>query len=413
MFSPFTSTIASETPSQRYDRDSTACSPTCSDKSSENDDELLVSLFEQPKLRHSPHRNHGRGNRPFPYTRSKSRWRKRPNDELKHLRFQVIELENLIATLTHSESRMRLLTNYPTAVNDDQLQALRSLREESHNRKLKAALDENRKLRAMVASHYQVAQCLQAAVDDQIRVRARKLVWPTSAAASDKLIFALLDEEKERQYAVLDQVLEESGISQVFHPMYSSLQLDRPGKRVSFQHNEVRMLPFGVSTVAQSLRHCLSYGSRVGPSKHCREIHMYDKYFHAVTVDKVELPGSQPTEVNSKVLQLCVTKPENTVVMWSGYVEYKGSNFIRLLEKTWIVMESIPLEKMGMVTTGGNTHGTLMRVVVRLTPVETECGMQKTEDIEEMANVVINTYQRNGQRMFQAMLEQMRDTTRT
>ncbi|ETN09014.1 hypothetical protein PPTG_11079 [Phytophthora nicotianae INRA-310] len=61
---------------------------------------------------------------------------------------------------------------------------------------------------------------------------------------------------------------------------------------------------------------------------------------------------------------------------------------------------------------GGRTDGTLMRVVVRLTPVETELDPQKPEDIEEMTNVVVGTYQRHGQRMYQAMLEQLSDCMR-
>ncbi|KAG3026164.1 hypothetical protein PC128_g17237 [Phytophthora cactorum] len=372
--------------------------------SSEADSDLFLSLFEQPKPSYSPSGASDRGGRPFPYTRSKTRWRKRPNDELKYLRAKIAELESIVTALDHSHSQPRLLG----CGNVCQAQVLHTLGEESHTKKLKAALNENRKLRAMVASRFQLARSLQAAIDEQVRLRAGKVSWPISAAASDALIFALLDEEKERQFAMLDTVLEESGIARVFHSLYSSLQLQHSGNGLSFQHNEVRMLPFAVEDVARSLRHCLSYGSRVGPTKHCRNIRMYDKYFHAVTVDKVILPETQATEVNSRVVQLCVTRPESTVVTWSGYVEYKGSNFIRLLEKTWIVMEAIPLEKLGMVSMGERTHGTLMRVVVRLTPVETEIDLQKTEEVEAMANVVVSTYQRNGQRMFQAMLEYLR-----
>lgn len=94
--------------------------------------------------------------------------------------------------------------------------------------------------------------------------------------------------------------------------------------------------------------------------------------------------------------------------MWSGYAEYSGSKFIRLLEKTYISLEPIPMEKLD-VHTGRKVPGTLMRLAVRLTPVETEYDMQKPEDIEEMADVVVRTYQRKGQRTFQAMLEQLKE----
>ncbi|ETI46926.1 hypothetical protein F441_08711 [Phytophthora nicotianae CJ01A1] len=380
--------------------------PSCSssttnpDGSSDTDSDLFLSLFDQPSPGYSPTAD--RGGRPYPYTRSKTRWRKRPNDELKYLRGQVVELESLRAALSHSDSRPRRIVN--------QSQVLHTLCEENHANKLQAALNENRKLRAMVASNYHLARSLQAAIDEQLRLRAGKISWPNSTAASDELIFALLDEEKDRQFAMLDKVLEDSGIARVFHSLFSSLQLQHSENGLVFQHNEVRLLPFSVTDVARSLRHCLSYGSRVGPTKHCRNIQMYDKYFHAVTVDKVELPETQATEVNSRVVQLCVARPENTVVTWSGYVEYKGSKVIRLLEKTWIVMEAIPLGKLGMLAMGERTHGTLMRVVVRLTPVETEYDLKKIRDVEEMANVVVSTYQRNGQRMLQAMLEYLRDS---
>ncbi|KAG3026174.1 hypothetical protein PC121_g136 [Phytophthora cactorum] len=349
-----------------------------------------------------------REGRPFPYTRSKTRWRKRPSDELKYLKAQVAELEKLLAALSHSDARPRLLNNVETT-SDSQAEMLRKLHQESHVNKLKAAMKENQNLRAMLVRKFHLARSLQFAINEQVRLGVRKISWPTRDGASDQLVFALLDEEKERQYAVLDEVLEESGMARIYHPSYSRLLLQKNGKTVSFQHNEVRMLPFAVSDVTRSLRHSLSFGARVGPTKHCRDIRMYDNYFHAVTADSVKLPGSQPAEVNSRVLQLCVTQPERTVVTWSGYVEYNGARFVRLLEKTWVVLKSIPMEKLGMPTTGDRTHGTLMRVVVRLTPVETELDPQKPEDILEMANIVVSTYQRHGQRMYQAMLEQLSD----
>ncbi|ETL93433.1 hypothetical protein L917_08392 [Phytophthora nicotianae] len=354
--------------------------------------------------------DYDREGRPFPYTRSKTRWRKRPSDELKYLKAQVVELEKLLAALSHSDSRPRLLNSGEPS--DNQAEMLRKLHRESQVNKLKAAMKENQHLRAMLVRKFHLARSLQSAINEQIRLGVRKIPWPTRDGASNELVFALLDEEKERQFAVLDEVLEQSGMARIYHPSYSRLLLHQSGKTVSFQHNEVRMLPFAVSDVAQSLRYALSFGARVGPTKHCRDIRMYDNYFHAVTADSVKLPNAQSAEVNSRVLQLCVVQPERTVVTWSGYVEYNGAKFVRLLEKTWIVLEPVPMDTLGMPAMRGRTDGTLMRVVVRLTPVETELDPQKPEDIEEMANVVVGTYQRHGQRMYQAMLEQLSDCMR-
>ncbi|KAG7383662.1 hypothetical protein PHYPSEUDO_003466 [Phytophthora pseudosyringae] len=353
--------------------------------------------------------SYDREGRPFPYTRSKTRWRKRPGDEVKFLKAQVVELEKVLAALRHSDARPRLLNHSETPSSAGML---RRLRRESHGGQLEAARKENQNLRAMLVRKFHLARSLQSAIDEQVRLGGCNISWPTRAGASNELVFALLDDEKERQYAALDSVLDECGLTQINHQFFSRLRLQRTGRGVSFQHNEVRMLPFSVDDVARSLRHSLSFGARVGPTKHCRDIRMYDQYFHAITADSVNLPDAQPAEVTSRVLQLCVTQPERTVVTWSSYTEYNGSKFIRLLEKTWVVMEPTPLEELGVVSMGGRTHGTLMRVVVRLTPVETELDPQQPEDVVEMASIVINTYQRHGQRMYQAMLEQLSDCMR-
>ncbi|KAG6619554.1 Retinol dehydrogenase 14 [Phytophthora cinnamomi] len=283
--------------------------------------------------------------RPFPYTRSKTRWRKRPTDELKYLRSQVAELEKLLASLNCADGRTKLLGSGEDAGTANQ--TLRKLREESHRKKLKAGLAENRRLRSMILTQFQVANALQTVIDDHRKLRTQKMSWPSQADVSDRIIFSLLDGEKEHQYA---------------------------------DHNEVRMLPFQVADVARSLRNCLSHGS----------------------------PDAELADVKSRVLQLCIPQGERTVVVWSGYAEYSGSKFIRLLEKTYISLEAIPMEKLGMFTMGGRSPGTMMRLAVRLTPVETEYDVQKSEDFEEMADVVVRTYQRTGQRMFQAMLEQLK-----
>ncbi|KAE9015604.1 hypothetical protein PR003_g15577 [Phytophthora rubi] len=373
----------------------------------ESDNEVLMHLFNQPGAGTSPTSERvDRGGRPFPYTRSKTRWRKRPTDELKYLRSQVAELEKLLARLSCTDGRAKLLGNSEDAGTAHE--TLRKLREESHVKKMKKGVAENRRLRSMILTQFQVANALQTAIDEHRRLRAQKMSWPSKGDVSDNVIFSLLDDEKEHQYADVDRVLEECGIAQICYPLYSRLVLHRDENTVSFHHNEVRMLPFAMEDVARSLRNCLSHGSRVGPAKHCRHFESFGKYFHATTADSFNMPDDEQAEVKTRLLQLCVPQTERTVVVWSGYAEYSGSKFIRMLEKTYISLEAIPIEKLGMFTLGGRPPGTLMRVAVRLTPVETEYDVQKPEDIEEMADVVVRTYQRKGQRMFQAMLEQLK-----
>ncbi|CAI5739456.1 unnamed protein product [Peronospora destructor] len=69
-----------------------------------------------------------------------------------------------------------------------------------------------------------------------MRLQARKVCWPSSAATSDELVFALLDEEKELQYAATDKVLDEGGISRIYHPQISELVFQNDKNGVSFQH---------------------------------------------------------------------------------------------------------------------------------------------------------------------------------
>ncbi|CAI5713962.1 unnamed protein product [Peronospora destructor] len=124
--------------------------------------------------------------RPFPYTRSKTRWRKRPQDEIKYLRAHTAELENLKNALSNPNTKPNLLEEIGRDRNIP--------RDDCCNRKLDAALVENRQLRAMVAGRYQVAKALQDAIDRHARMKAREVYCPTNAAALNELIFALLDE---------------------------------------------------------------------------------------------------------------------------------------------------------------------------------------------------------------------------
>ncbi|OWZ04765.1 hypothetical protein PHMEG_00023282 [Phytophthora megakarya] len=133
-----------------------------------------------------------RGGRPFPYTRSKTRWRKRPSDEIKYLNEQVVELEKV-------KTQLSMINATPDALVGDQPKALKKLREKSSNEKLDAALAENRKLHAMVTARFQVTKALQAAIDEDVRQRAKAVV--------NEFDFALLGEEREYQHPALSKIL--------------------------------------------------------------------------------------------------------------------------------------------------------------------------------------------------------------
>ncbi|GMF56878.1 unnamed protein product [Phytophthora fragariaefolia] len=392
-------------------RSPTYASPVSSDGSSESDSEVLLSLFgPEPVVTRSPSRSptttnlSDRGGRPFPYTRSKTRWRKRPNDELKYLRMQVVELEGLLAALSHSDSRTKLLKYRDDLVDNNQAEALQRLREESHTRKMNAALMENRKLRAMVASQFQVAKALQTALDEHVRLRARKICWPTSAAASDDLVFALLDEEKELQYADTDRMLDESGVARIYFPFSSEPALQRDENGVWIQHNDVRVLPFPMSVVAHALRQSLKHGSSVGPSQHCRKFEVHDSYTHAVTVDNVEVPGALPAEIKGRHFLWSVDKGDRTVINWSSFNEYDdGNRHVRMLKRLWFALEPINFDKNCMAQPG-KTQGCILRTVVRYTPVDLD---HDSKIIEDMADIIICGYKRDSVRVVMAVRDQL------
>ncbi|CEG37050.1 uncharacterized protein PHALS_04513 [Plasmopara halstedii] len=335
---------------------------------------------------------------PFPYTRSKTRWRKRPNDELKYLKDEIAVLESLLETLSHPGSKSKLLSTGEGGKGKKELEMLQKVSEASHERKLAAAYAENRRLKNMVASYFYVAKALQNALDENMRLRARKVCWPNSTAASDELVFALLDEEKELQYAAVDKVLDASGIARIYHPYSAKLEFHRDAEGVYFQHNDVRVLPFSVEDVVSALRHSLSHGANVGPSHHCQKFYTQDAFSQVVTLDRVEVPGSLPAQVTARHLLWFVVTPFRTVINWSSFNEYAGAKHIRLLKRLWHSVEPMTLDG------SPRGQGCILRTVVRFTPVDPEINLK---DIEEMADVIISCYNRDSFRVVMAVRAQL------
>ncbi|CAI5709480.1 unnamed protein product [Peronospora destructor] len=76
-----------------------------------------------------------------------------------------------------------------------------------------------------------------------------------SCVDRERKLKALIDEEKELQYAATDKVLDEGGISRIYHPHISELVFQNDKNGVSFQHNDVRVVSFPVADVVRALRH--------------------------------------------------------------------------------------------------------------------------------------------------------------
>ncbi|TDH72844.1 hypothetical protein CCR75_000572 [Bremia lactucae] len=359
--------------------------------------ECDLQVLERQDPRLSPLND--RKGRPYPFTRSKTRWRKRPGNELKYLRAQITALEDLLATLSHSDSRARLLSG-GKALHDhkNQLQLLEELVEESHVDRIETALAENRRLKARLSSQFQVAKALQAALDENMRFRARKVCWPSSAAASDELVFALLDEEKELQYAATDKVMDVSGLARIQHPHFSEPKLHRDASGVYIQHKEVRVLPFVVADVVRALQLSLTHGSAIGPACHCREFFMQDMFSRAVTVDNVEVPGTVPAQIRGRHFLWSVVTPKRTVINWSSFNEYDGAKHIQMVKKLWFIVEPIASGPQS------SAQGCILRTIVRFTPVNAETNVR---DIEEMAGVVILGYKRDSIRVVMAVRAQL------
>ncbi|OWZ04686.1 hypothetical protein PHMEG_00023373 [Phytophthora megakarya] len=251
----------------------------------------------------------------------------------------------------------------------------------------------------MLDGQLRVAKAYQSAIDKHVRLMARKLPWLSCINAKivpDELIFAQLDAEKEYQYAAIDEILEVSGIARVKHELLSRLCFQQG----SFHHTEVRVLPFSVADVTRAIQNCLA--QRKSTEQHrCRKLIRFYNHFKAVTVDKVQVPGACPVEVTARLLQWCVVQPERTVVTWSGFFEYDGSRYVRLFEKIWVSIEPIRLKQN---STFSGQYGSILRIVVHLTPVESEFEL---DDIEEMSEVVIASYHRNSEMIYQALLAQL------
>ncbi|KAJ8533312.1 hypothetical protein ON010_g13942 [Phytophthora cinnamomi] len=207
--------------------------------------------------------------------------RKRPSEEIKELHAQVAGLQETFTSLIHT-----LKVDDEAKYDDDEIPW-----KYRADRKLNAVLLENQKLKMMLAGRLRVARAFQQAIDHHVRLLARKLPWPSGSdrqSLPDELIFALLDEEKEYQLSLTDEVMEVSGIARTKYRVQSRIQLHQNG---IFLHGEVRELPFPVLDVAAALCNCFAHGVKAdtAESKRCRKLCMKENSFYAVTVEALVL----------------------------------------------------------------------------------------------------------------------------
>ncbi|KAL4110170.1 hypothetical protein PRIC1_001863 [Phytophthora ramorum] len=342
--------------------------------------------------------------RATPYTKCQGRLRKRPNHELEYLRQQVVDLEEELAVLQQPVPDYLTTTGALELCGGDTWEAL-AARQSSH---ANASLLENLKLRTMLEGQLRVARTLETAIDQHMKRQSQERRWfsgevrrPRAASLSDELLYAVLDECMELQYAQTDSELETSGVKHVSYGHQPMLQAENGHQGASFRHGEERLLPFSASSVVRAIRDCLSHGAAGRPMARCSKLLKGDSYLHATTIDKLHLPQARDVQVKSRLVQREFPQANRTVVVWAAYVEIEGSVFVRLEEKGWVIVESYRFKRRGMAL---SAPGSRLKSVVRVAPVlQSSCEEEEKQHIGEMSDLIIGTYQRNFGLLYQVL----------
>uniref|UniRef100_H3GG83 Uncharacterized protein n=1 Tax=Phytophthora ramorum TaxID=164328 RepID=H3GG83_PHYRM len=323
--------------------------------------------------------------RATPYTKCQGRLRKRPNHELEYLRQQVVDLEEELAVLQQPVPDYLTTTGALEVCGGDTWEAL-AARQSSH---ANASLLENLKLRTMLEGQLRVARTLETAIDQHMKRQSQERRWfsgevrrPRAASLSDELLYAVLDECMELQYAQTDSELETSGV-----------------KHVSYGHQPMLQAENGHQV--RAIRDCLSHGAAGRPMARCSKLLKGDSYLHATTIDKLHLPQARDVQVKSRLVQREFLEANRTVVVWAAYVEIEGSMFVRLEEKGWVIVESYRFKRRGMAL---SAPGSRLKSVVRVAPVlQSSCEEEEKQHIGEMSDLIIGTYQRNFGLLYQLL----------
>ncbi|KAG7383653.1 hypothetical protein PHYPSEUDO_003457 [Phytophthora pseudosyringae] len=364
----------------------------------------------------------GKDVRAVPYAKATNpRRRKRPKDELDYLRAKVADMEDELAALKAPE------VGSPAAVSADvifkgdagvglesSLDVLLCWKKIAERQKKEAdrSVVENLRLRAMLEGQLNVARSLEVAIDQHQRDAAQSLpalehdgALPQPTAMSDELIFALLNESLEAQYAELDAVFELSGIAHINYDMNNGTKAHHDANGVAVRHEEVRLLPFSMEAVHRAMWGILRYSTAkemmLGPFQ--TQV-IDDNRMNVTMVEKIELSKSRVTTIVRRFSFRRVFEKNRSAVVWSSYIEMDGSVFVRLREKGYCT--SSPFNFGGDDATLG-VPGSVTRMAVHASPEMTAFASPEEQKahIGEITELVVGTY-----RVSMGLMHQIIDT---
>ncbi|OWY91650.1 hypothetical protein PHMEG_00039682 [Phytophthora megakarya] len=340
-----------------------------------------------------------------PYSRCQGRWRKRPNHELEFLRQQAIDLEEELEVLRLPDTEI-LTSIGALQVGDNETWQDVAARQTTQ---ADAALKENLKLRDMLERQLREANALEHAIDQRWKKASREKRWFTGEPGqlqatdlSDELLYALLEENLASMHASVDKVLEVSEVARMNYDFCPNIQVQQDAEGVSFHHRAVRLLPFPLSNVVHALNNSLSLGDSGHPMARCRKLWKDDNHLQATTIVKLQLPSARQVEVTARLVHRAFPETSRTVFVWAAYVEIQGSMFVRLEEKGWVELEPYQFKK--------KAPGTILRSVVRVAPMlQFSSDEEEKQHVDELTDIVINTYNRNFGILYQVLENVMLD----
>ncbi|KAG1693602.1 hypothetical protein DVH05_023366 [Phytophthora capsici] len=351
----------------------------------------------------------GKDVRAAPYsTAAKPRRRKRPKDELDYLRAKVADMEEELETLQKKPE-----VGSPAAVsaadviyNGDQSggqctspSVLLCWKKIADRQKKEAerSVVENLRLRSMLEGQLNVARSLEAAIDQHQREAAQSLPnvgnsggsLPQATEMTEDLIFSLLHESLEAQYAEIDTVFELNGLAHVNHDMNNGTKAHHDETGLSVRHEEVRLLPFSKEAVHRAMWGILRYSTAkemmLGPI-HTQVVD--DNRMNVTLIEKVELNKSRATNIIRRFSFRRVFEKDRIVVVWSSYVEMDGSVFVRLREKGYCTASSFNFGSSGGVP------GSVTRFAITACPEMTAFATADNQKahIGAITELVVGTY---------------------
>ncbi|CAI5709470.1 unnamed protein product [Hyaloperonospora brassicae] len=372
----------------------------------------------------------GKDARSAPYSKAnKQRRRKRPKDELDYLRAKVADMERELQNLQLEPGEGSSVADNNAALFSTESRSSQSMLmswqriAERQKKEVDRSIVENLRLRAMLEGQLSVARSLEAAIDQHQRDAAQSISpFHTRngsssllqfSAMSEELIFACLAENLKTQYAELDSVFEQCGITHVDHDMNNGTTAHTDASGVSVRHVDVRLLPFSPDTVHQAmwgiLRHSTAKEMMMGPFQ--TQV-IDDNRMNVSMVETIELGKFRTTNIVRRFSFWRVFEKDRTVILWSSYVEMDGSISVRLRDKGYTAFSSY---NFGTDSFGVGVPGSVTRMVVLATPELTTTAslematpvspVEGKSHIGELTELVVGTY-----RVSMGLVHQMIDT---